>query len=89
MPLPIIPGGPVLLPLCSAPLVSIPLVPAMVLVFAEFGVPGALIFCVLTELGAALFMKEISAEAGIETIVIAVFVFIGVKVAPLISKVFT
>ncbi len=69
-------------------LVSIPLVVAMVLVFARFGVWGALAFCVLTDLGAALFMKEISLRAGTETLVIAVFVVIGVKVAPFITNLF-
>ena len=68
--------------------ISIPLVLVMVLVFAKFGVLGALAFCVATDLGAAFFMKEISTKAGIETLVIAVFVFLGVKAAPYISKMF-
>jgi len=33
-------------------------------------------------------MKEISIRAGIETLVIAMFVIIGVKVAPFITNVF-
>jgi hypothetical protein len=69
-------------------LISIPLVVAMVFVFAEHGVWGALAFCVLTDLGAVLFMREISVRAGIETLVIAIFVVIGVKVAPLITTLF-
>ncbi|WP_456324773.1 hypothetical protein [Desulfonauticus submarinus] len=67
---------------------SIPLVIAMVLIFAKFGIWGALAFCVLTDLGAALFMKEISLKAGIETLVIAIFVVIGVKVSPYIVNIF-
>jgi len=39
----------------------------------------------LTDVGAALFMKEISLKAGIETFIIALFVIIGVKVASIIS----
>ena len=33
-------------------------------------------------------MKEISFKAGIETLIIAIFVIIGVKIAPLISGLF-
>ena len=69
-------------------IISIPLVVAMVLIFAKFGILGALAFCVLTDLGAALFMKEISPKAGIETLVIAIFVIVGVKVSPYITNVF-
>ena len=67
---------------------SIPLVLAMVLVFAKVGIWGALGFCVLTDFGAALFMKQINPKAGIETLVIAIFVIIGVKVAPYITNIF-
>jgi hypothetical protein len=69
-------------------LVSIPLVVVMVLVFAKTGVWGALTFCVLTDLGAVFFMKQVSVRAGLETLVIAVFVVIGVKVVPLITNLF-
>lgn len=66
---------------------SVPLLMLMMLVFTRFGVWGALSICVLTDLGAALIMGSLSAEAGIETAVIAIFVIIGVKVAPLVLKV--
>jgi hypothetical protein len=67
-------------------IIAIPFVLLMVLVFAKFGLWGALSFCILTDLGAAFIMKEISIRAGIETFVIAVFVIIGVKVAPFITN---
>jgi len=67
-------------------LISVPILLLMVFVFSKFGVWGALSICVLTDLGAAFFMKEISMKAGLETFIIAVFVIIGVKVAPFISK---
>ena len=69
-------------------IISIPLVVIMVLIFAKSGVWGALAFAVLTDLGAAFFMKEISIRAGIETLVIAVFVILGVKAAPYITNLF-
>jgi hypothetical protein len=69
-------------------ILAIPLVVVMVLIFAEFGLWGALGFCILTDLGAAFVMKEISIRAGIETLVIALFVIAGVKVAPFITNLF-
>ncbi len=64
---------------------SLPLTIAMVLIFKRFGLPGALGFCILTDFGAALLMREISLEAGIETFIIALFVLLGVKVASIVS----
>ena len=69
-------------------LVSIPLLLLMLFVFSKAGVWGALAVCVATDLGAALLMREISFSAGIETLIIAVFVITGVKTAPLISGMF-
>ena len=67
-------------------ILAIPLVLLMVLIFGKFGVWGALAFCVATDILSALFMKEISLRAGIETIVIALFVILGVRVAPYVAK---
>lgn len=58
---------------------SVPLLMLMVMVFGRFGVWGALTVCVLI-------MGSVSAKAGVETAVIALFVIMGVKVAPFISK---
>lgn len=57
----------------------------MVWIFEQFGVVGALVFCIMTDLLAALLLKSISYKAGFETIIIAIFVLVAVKVAPLIS----
>ena len=65
--------------------IAIPLILLMVWIFSKFGVTGALIFCVITDLGCAFMLKEISIRASIDTIIIAAFVFVAVKVAPLIS----
>ena len=67
-------------------LISVPLLLLMVFISSKTGILGALAFCVLTDIGAALIMKEISFKAGLETFIIAVFVIIGVKIAPLISN---
>lgn len=66
-------------------LISIPLLLLMVLAFGYLGVWGAIIICVLTDFAAALIMKEISKKAAVETFIIALFVIVGVKVAPMIS----
>lgn len=66
-------------------LIAIPLVLLMVWIFAQFGVVGALLFCVGTDMLAAYLLKSISYKAGFETIIIALFVFAAVKVTPLIS----
>ena len=69
-------------------ILAIPLIVAIVLIFANFGLWGALAFCIITDLGAAFMMKEINIGAGIETFIIAIFVLIGVKVAPYVTNIF-
>ncbi len=64
---------------------AIPLIVVMVLIFSKFGVLGALLFCIITDLAAASVMRELNIKAAIETIVIAVFVILGVKIAPYIT----
>lgn len=66
--------------------ISVPLLLLMVYIFDKAGVWGALIFCILTDFVSALVMKEVSIRAGIETFTIAIFVVIGVKLTPYISK---
>jgi len=67
-------------------IISLPLIIAMVLIFKQYGLMAALGFCILTDVGAALFMREISLKAGLETFIIALFVITGVKVASIISS---
>ena len=67
-------------------IMSLPLVIAMVLIFKQYGLFAALGFCVLTDLGAFLVMRQISFKDGLETFIIALFVIIEVKVASIISS---
>ncbi len=67
-------------------LISIPILVVMVFTFEKFGLWGALLFCVLTDVGAAGIMSAMSFKAAIETAIIALFVILGVKVAPFVSK---
>jgi len=66
-------------------IISLPLIIAMVLLFKHYGLIAALAFCVLTDIGAALMMKQISLKAGLETFIIALFLILGVEVASTIS----
>ena len=68
-------------------ILAIPLIIITVLIYGKFGLWGALAFCILTDLGAAFIMKSLSVSAGIETFVIAMFLIIGVKVAPYITNI--
>ncbi len=66
---------------------SLPLVYIMALVFGRWGLMGALAFCILTDIASSVVMSGIGLRAGIETLIIAIFVVIGVKVAPIICNI--
>lgn len=66
-------------------LISLPLIVLMVLIFHHYGLVAAMAFAIATDLLAALMMGAISWKASLETVIIAVFVVIGVRVAALIS----
>jgi len=66
-------------------LFSLPLIIAMALVFQRYGLIAALAFCVITDFAVAFAMREISMKAGVETIIIALFVIMGVRVASVVS----
>ena len=67
-------------------IISLPLIIGMVLIFKAYGLIVALGFCVLTDIGAAFVMRQISFKAGLETFIIAIFLILGVKVASIISS---
>ncbi|MCB8964771.1 MAG: hypothetical protein H6536_07015 [Bacteroidales bacterium] len=66
-------------------IIAIPLVLLMIWIYSKFGIIGALAFGVVTDLVSAYLLKSISIKASIDTLIIAVFVLVAVKVAPLIS----
>ncbi len=69
----------------SGTIFALPLIIAMALIFARYGLIAALAFCVITDFASALLMREISMKAGVETLIIALFVIMGVKVASMVS----
>ena len=64
---------------------SIPLILLMVWAFSRYGFAAAVGLCVLTDIFAALLLSGTGWKAPLETAIIAAFVLLGVKVAPLIS----
>ena len=64
---------------------ALPLIVLMAPIFKECGLFAALLFCVATDLMAAVVMKGISSKAGVETLIIELFVIVGVKVASMVS----
>ncbi len=62
------------------------IIAVMALIFKYYGLIAAPGFSVITDFGAALVMRQISFKAGLETLIIAVFLIIGVKVTSLISN---
>jgi Fe2+ transport system protein B len=70
-------------------LIALPLIVLMVVIYRHYGLWAALAFAVITDVLASLIMGAISWKASMETLIIAIFVLVGVKVAGLISaKVF-
>lgn len=69
-------------------LMAFPLIALMVVVFRQWGLWAALSLAVITDLLAALVIGNTGWKAGIETLVIAVFVLAGVKAASFVSGVF-
>lgn len=65
---------------------SIPLMLIIVRIFGSYGLAAAVGFCLLTDIAAALLLSGTGWKAPLETAVIAAFVLLGVKVAPLISN---
>ena len=64
---------------------ALPLIVLMALIFKEYWLFAALLFCVATDLMAEVVMEGISFKAGVETLIISLFMIVGVKVASMIS----
>jgi len=66
---------------------ALPLAIAMAFIFKKYGLIGALIFGIVTDIASALlFGKTVSLKTGIETFVISIFVITGARIAAMISN---
>ncbi|WP_457550099.1 hypothetical protein [Archaeoglobus sp.] len=73
-------------------LIAVPLIVFMVFLTVEFGVTTAIVAAVITDILASVVTGTFRLRYGIEIIIIALFIWIGVtianKLAPLIENVF-
>ena len=54
-----------------------------------YGVEAAVLLAAALDVGAALLVGNLNLRAGIELAIITVFVYVGMRVAPLMAKVLT
>jgi hypothetical protein len=66
-------------------ILALPLIIGMAYIFKGYGLVAALAFCIIIDFAAAFTMKEISMKAGVETLIVALFVILGVRVASMVS----
>jgi hypothetical protein len=67
-------------------LISIPLFVILSGILVRFGMGWAIIFAAVGDFAAAVLLGLIDLKSGIELAIITVFVYIGIRVAPLISR---
>ena len=67
-------------------LISIPLFVMLSGILVRFGMGWAIIFAAVGDFAAAALLGLIDLKSGVELAIITVFVYIGIRVAPLISR---
>ena len=70
-------------------LLGVPMFYLLYLILKHIGVGAAVIAAALLDAGAALLMGGLDLKAGIELAIITVFVYIGIRVAPIAAKLLT
>jgi hypothetical protein len=63
-------------------------IPAFMLLYkilATFGLGAAVLSAALLDVGAALLIGSMNVKSGIELMIITVFVYIGIRIAPLVA----
>lgn len=67
---------------------GIPLFAVLLYVLQHWGVGTAVLLAAALDVGAMLLMGHVNLRAGIELGVITIFVYAGIRIAPLIAKLF-
>ena len=67
-------------------LISIPLFVMLSRILIKFGIEWAIIFAAVGDLVAAALLRVIDPRTGVELAIITVFVYIGIRLAPVISS---
>lgn len=70
-------------------LFGIPLFIMLFYILQHFGVEAPVLSVAALDVGAALLVGKLDLKAGIELMVITVFVYVGMRVAPLIANILT
>ncbi len=68
-------------------LISIPLFMALSGIIVKFGVTWAVIFAAAADFAAAALLGTIDLKTGVELVIITVFVYMGIRAAPIIAKI--
>jgi len=67
-------------------LISIPLFALLAYILIKFGLEWAIIFAAAGDLLAALLLGVVDLRSGLELAIITVFVYIGIRLAPIITR---
>lgn len=70
-------------------IIGIPLFALLFYALQNYGVGAAVLLAALLDIGAALLIGNLNLRAGLELGVITVFVYVGMRVAPLIARILT
>jgi hypothetical protein len=68
-------------------LISIPLFAVLLHILVNFGLGWAIIFAAIGDFAAAALLGTIDAKTGVELAIITIFVYVGIRLAPLISEI--
>jgi len=67
-------------------LISIPLFIILAEIVIRFGVTWAIIFAAIGDFAAAALLGTVDLKAGVELAIITVFVYVGIRLAPIIAN---
>jgi uncharacterized iron-regulated membrane protein len=68
-------------------LISIPLFVLLLYILVNFGLGWAIIFAAIGDFAAAALLGTIDAKTGVELAIITIFVYVGIRLAPVISNI--
>ena len=67
-------------------LISIPLFIILAEIIIKFGVIWAIVFAAIGDFAAAALLGTVDLKAGVELAIITVFVYVGIRLAPIIAN---
>lgn len=70
-------------------LLGIPLFIILFYILQHFGVGATVLLAAALDVGAALLIGKLNLKVGIELGVITIFVYVGMRIAPLVAKILT